>query len=46
VYQLYILVLNISFGLCIEKIPFQGTWAFAEKDAPFWYKAVITGNTL
>jgi hypothetical protein len=23
----------------------QGTWAFAEKDAPFWYKAVITGNT-
>jgi len=23
----------------------QGTWAFAENDAPFWYKAVITGNT-
>jgi hypothetical protein len=24
----------------------QGTWAFAEKDAPFWYKVIISGNTL
>lgn len=23
----------------------QGTWAFAQKDAPFWYKVVITGST-
>jgi|WetSurSiteA1Bulk_404760.scaffolds.fasta_scaffold18852_2 hypothetical protein len=26
----------------IESI--QGTWAFAEKDAPFWYKVFIAGN--
>lgn len=24
----------------------QGTWVFADKDAPFWYKVIINGNTL